>query len=70
MARDSHCSQHDEVTLTISLGDLPLRLTHSAVMWAQILGVPWETVKKRRQRGDSWTGALMPGRRPRTFNRR
>lgn len=52
--------------------DMPLTLqvTKTAREWAEELGVKWETVRKRRYRGWSWTDALDPNLRRTTFNDR
>ncbi|MDG9926537.1 MULTISPECIES: hypothetical protein [unclassified Pseudomonas] len=52
--------------------DLPLTLqvTKTAQEWAEEFGLKWETVRKRRYRGWSWTQALDPNLRRTTFNDR
>lgn len=68
---DAFCSRHADVPITVRLDGLPpMTLVRTAGQWAVIVGVKWETVKKRRQRGDTWLSALKPGRRKRTFNSR
>ncbi len=49
---------------------LTLQVTKTAREWAGELGVKWETVRKRRYRGWSWTEALDPRLRKTTFNDR
>lgn len=71
MPHDSFCSRHAMVPITVSLAEgEALTFVLTAIQWSVVVGLPWETVKKRRQRGDAWTSALQPGRRKRTFNRR
>jgi hypothetical protein len=47
---------------------LTLEVTKTAKEWANELGLDWETVRKRRYRGWSWTDALGAGLRRTTFN--
>lgn len=47
---------------------LTLQVTKTAQEWAKEFGLEWETVRKRRYRGWSWTEALDPHLRRSTFN--
>lgn len=49
---------------------LTLQVTKTAREWAKEFGLDWETVRKRRYRGWSWTEALDPHLRRSTFNDR
>lgn len=48
---------------------LTLEVTKTAKEWANELGLDWETVRKRRYRGWSWTDALGSSLRRTPFNR-
>lgn len=55
------CSQRTKVTITTEV-------TRSAREWAEAMGLKWETVRRRRYRGWSWTEALKPELRRSPFN--
>lgn len=55
------CSIGTQVTLATGV-------TRSAREWAEVVGLSWETVRRRRYRGASWAEALCPGLRRSSFN--
>lgn len=61
MKEEPFCSMGTQVTMTTAV-------TRSAREWAEAVGLPWETVRRRRYRGASWSEALRPGLRRSNFN--
>jgi len=67
--KNAWCSKHEVITTELALFGLRKVMTLAVSALAQLLGLPWERVKKRRQRGWSWTEALELVARPaRAFN--
>jgi len=65
-------SKHETLTVELVLFGFRRVITASIAALVELLGVPWERVKKRRQRGWSWHEALFkPARKEgmSTFNR-
>jgi len=56
--KNAWCSMHESITAEIVLFGIRRTMTLAASAIAALFGIPWERVKKRRQRGWSWNEAL------------
>lgn len=62
------CSADMPVMLPVSQGLFGAAIEMPAKDWACRLGIPWDTVRQRRYRGDPWTAAFQPFLRRTPFN--
>lgn len=68
MGEQRLCSADMPVMLPVSQGLFGVSIEMPAKDLACRLGIPWDTVRQRRYRGDPWTAAFQPGLRRTPFN--
>jgi len=57
--KNAWVSKYETVTVELVLFGFRRAITATIASIVEMLGVPWERVKKRRQRGWSWNEALF-----------
>lgn len=68
MCEQRLCSADMPVMLPVSQGLFGVSIEMPAKDLACRLGIPWDTVRQRRYRGDAWTDAFEPCLRRTSFN--
>lgn len=68
MCEQRLCSADMPVMLPVSQGLFGVSIEMPAKDLACRLGIPWDTVRQRRYRGDPWSAAFQPGLRRTPFN--
>lgn len=68
MRVDALCAADMPVCLPLGGSICQVAMVLPAKEWAERLGIPWDTVRQRRYRGDPWCEALQPYLRRTPFN--